>query len=137
MTVSQKQFEALAGFRSALRRFLAFSEEATGAAGVTGQQYQALVAIKARPRGTMRLGALADDLLLKKHGAVQLVDRMEVAGLVERRAAKTDARVVNVVLTPKGERMVQALAALHLEQLARRKKQFAEILRQMKRVSTA
>jgi DNA-binding MarR family transcriptional regulator len=62
---------------------------------------------------------------------------MEAAGLVERRTAKNDARVVNVVLTQKGERLVQSLAALHLEQLARRKKQFAEILRQMKRASTA
>lgn len=135
MAVSQKQIEALAGFRSALRRFLAFSEEATGAAGVTAQQYQALIAIKARPRGTMRLGALADELLLKKHGAVQLVDRMEAAGLVERRVAKADARAVNLVLTQRGERMAQSLAALHLEQLARRKKQLAEILRQLKRMS--
>ena len=137
MAVSQKQIEALAAFRSALRRFLAFSEEATGAAGVTAQQYQALVAIKARPRGTMRLGALADEMILKKHGAVQLVDRMEAARLVERRTAKTDARVVNIVLTEKGERLVQSLAALHLEQLSRRKKQLADILRQMKRVSSA
>ena len=137
MAVSQKQIEALAAFRSALRRFLAFSEEATGAAGVTAQQYQALVAIKARPRGTMRLGALADEMILKKHGAVQLVDRMEAARLVERRTAKTDARVVNIVLTEKGERLVQSLAALHLEQLSRRKKQLADILRQMKRASSA
>ena len=137
MAVSQKQIEALAAFRNALRRFLAFSEEATGAAGVTAQQYQALVAIKARPRGTMRLGALADEMLLKKHGAVQLVDRMEAARLVERRTAKTDARVVNIVLTEKGERLVQSLAALHLEQLSRRRKQLADILRQMKRVSSA
>ena len=137
MTVSQRQIEALAAFRHALRRFLAFSEEATGAAGITAQQYQALIAIKARPRGAMRLGELADEMLLKKHGAVQLVDRMEAAKLVERRAAKTDARVVNVLLTERGERIVQTLAALHLDQLARRKKQFADILRQMKRVSTS
>ena len=137
MPISQRQIQALAGFRHALRRFLAFSEEAAGAAGITAQQYQALVAIKARPRGTMRLGQLADEMLLKKHGAVQLVDRMETARLVERRAGKTDARVVNVVLTEKGERMVQNLAALHLEQLARRKRQLADILRQMKRVSAA
>jgi DNA-binding MarR family transcriptional regulator len=137
MSASQRQIEALAAFRHALRRFLAFSEEATGAAGITAQQYQALIAIKARPRGAMRLGQLADEMLLKKHGAVQLVDRMEAAKLVERRAAKADARVVNVLLTEKGERIVQTLAALHLDQLARRKKQFADILRQMKRVSTA
>jgi len=137
MSISQRQIEALAAFRHALRRFLAFSEEATGAAGITAQQYQALIAIKARPRGAMRLGELADEMLLKKHGAVQLVDRMEAAKLVERRAAKTDARVVNVLLTEKGERIVQTLAALHLDQLARRKKQFADILRQMKHVSTA
>ena len=137
MAVSPRQFEALAGFRNALRRFLAFSEEATKEAGVTSQQYQALLAIIAHPRGTIRLGALADEMLLKKHGAVQLVDRMEAAGLLERRVSRTDARAVNLVLTQKGERIVQSLAALHLEQLARREKQLAEILRQMKRMSAA
>ena len=84
----------------------------------------------------MRLGELADELLLKKHGAVQLVDRMETAKLVERRASRADARAVHLVLTEKGERLLMTLAALHLEQLARRKKQFADILRQLKQVPT-
>jgi len=135
MAVSQRQIEALAGFRSALRRFLAFSEEAASDAGLTPQQYQALLAIKSHPRGTLRLGDLADDLLLKKHGAVQLVDRMTAARLVERRPSKTDARAVHVVLTEKGDRLLMSLASSHLTQLARRKKQFADILRQLKQVS--
>ena len=42
-TVDPSVYEGLAAFRLALRRFLAFSEAATGAAGVTAQQYQALL----------------------------------------------------------------------------------------------
>ena len=38
-------YAGLAGFRFALRRFLAFSEAVTSAAGVTSSQYQAMLVI--------------------------------------------------------------------------------------------
>ena len=48
----KSQYETLAAFRYALRRFIRFSEEAAQAAGVTAQQYQALLAIKGFPGNT-------------------------------------------------------------------------------------
>ena len=83
---STKQIQALAGFRNALRRFLAFSEEATAAAGVTTQQYQAMLAIKAAPTSAMAIADLAAELLLKPNSAVQLVDGplVPALGLVQR-----------------------------------------------------
>ena len=50
-TIDPKVYDGLAAFRLALRRFLAFSEAATSAAGVTAKQYQALLVIKTHPTG--------------------------------------------------------------------------------------
>ena len=48
-------YDGLAAFRLALRRFMAFSEAATAAAGVTAQQYQALLVIKTHPTGAVMI----------------------------------------------------------------------------------
>jgi DNA-binding MarR family transcriptional regulator len=136
MQISQSQIEALAGFRMALRRFLAFSEEATRAAGLTAQQYQAMLAIKAWPGGKMPIRNLADAMLLKSNSAVQLVDRLAAARLVERKKSDSDRRSVNVELTGTGEAVLMKLAAMHLEQLEKRKKQLADILRQLRGMSS-
>ena len=132
MRIEQKQIEALAGFRNTLRRFLAFSEDATRAQGVTPQQYQAMLAIKAQPRGTMAQGELKAELLLKANSTVQLIDRLARMGLVRRQRSEDDQRLVQITLTEAGNAVVLRLAALHLEQLSKRKKQLADILRQLK-----
>jgi len=130
--LDQEKIRALADFRAALRRFLAFSEEAAVGAGVTSLQYQALLAIKAAGKDAIALGDLARELLLRSNAAVQMVDRLEAIGLVARVPSTTDRRSVNVALTEKGEALVTKLVMLHLEQLAKRKKQFADLLRQLK-----
>jgi len=132
MQIDQKQIKALAGFRSALRRFLVFSEEVTHREGMTPQQYQAILVIKARPHGAISIGELGEELLLKANAAAQLVDRLTKLGLVRRERSQSSARVVLVQLTEPGERVLLRLAALHLEQLSKRKKQWADIVRQLK-----
>jgi DNA-binding MarR family transcriptional regulator len=47
--LGKAQYETLAAFRYALRKFLHFSETAAQAAGLTPQQHQALLAIKGFP----------------------------------------------------------------------------------------
>jgi len=137
MEINAKQIQALAGFRSALRRFLAFSEVASAAAGVTTQQYQALLAIKAGPSGAPAIKELAEELLLKPNSAVQLIDRLAAQGLVQRQPSVASRRSVRVSLTDKGNSVLLHLAALHIAQLNRRKKQLSEILRQLKRIDRA
>jgi DNA-binding MarR family transcriptional regulator len=132
MRIDQEQIQALAGFRNALRRFLAFSEEATRSEGVTPQQYQALLAIRAQPRGAIVVGDLSAELLLKANSTVQLVDRLSRMGLVRRHRSDADRRLVHVTLTDEGNTLLLRLAELHLEQLSKRKKQLADILRQVK-----
>lgn len=132
MRIDQEQIQALAGFRNALRRFLAFSEEATRSEGVTPQQYQALLAIRAQPRCAIAVGDLSAELLLKANSTVQLVDRLSRMGLVRRHRSDADRRLVHVTLTDEGNTLLLRLAELHLEQLSKRKKQLADILRQVK-----
>jgi len=134
MRIDQKQIQALAGFRNALRRFLAFSDEATRSEGLTAQQYQALLAIKATPNCLLSVGELGAELLLKPNAAVQLVDRLSTMGLVQRQRSESSRRVVNVTLTDSGDALLLRLAALHIEQLSKRRKQLADVVRQLKRV---
>ena len=125
-------YEGLAGFRFALRRFLAFSEAVTSAAGVTSQQYQALLVIKIGSGGATMIKDLADQMLLKHHGAVQLIDRLVRAGLAERRHSPTDGRSVLVAMTAKGEKLLEQLASAHIKELLKQEPLLAESLSQLR-----
>ena len=111
-------FEQLLEFRDGLRRFLRWSEESAKAAGVTPSQHQLLLAIRGH-RGPSSVSDIAAHLLLRHHSAVELVDRAEAAGLVEREGDEEDHLVVRVRLTSDGERRLQSLGAAHLEELSR------------------
>jgi DNA-binding MarR family transcriptional regulator len=115
----QRLYEGLADFRLVMRRFLASSEAIARSAGVTTQQYQAMLVIKARSSKGIILKELAAEMLLAPNGAVQLIDRMERLGLVRRRPSPTDGRSVIVSLTSQGSRALRRLAANHLTELMR------------------
>lgn len=137
MTLDPEQYMSLAGFRLALRRFMAGAEAISRAAGVTQQQYQAMLAIKTWPSQTMTMGDLADQLLLTHHAAVQLVNRMVAAGVAVRVPSSTDRRAVHLKLTPAGETLVEQLAALHLGEVLRQQPQLTAALAQLRRIATA
>jgi DNA-binding MarR family transcriptional regulator len=124
--MSKADFETLAGFRYRLRLFLRFSEEATRKSGVTPLQYQLMLQIKGFPgREWATVAELAERLQAKHHGVVALVSRCEAAGLVQRHASRTDARRVEVALTPEGEQCLERLARLHRDELRSVKSGFA------------
>jgi DNA-binding MarR family transcriptional regulator len=116
--LSQQDFERLLEFRVTLRRFQRWSEDQAQSAGLTHVQHQLLVAIKGHS-GTKppTIGDLAGYLLLRPHSTVELVDRAENAGLVERIPDRSDGRVVRVGLTETGDRVLEQLTAAHLGQL--------------------
>ncbi len=114
------EYETLAAFRYALRQFLRFSEEAAQAAGLTPQQHQALLAIKGFPGGgRVTVGDLAERLQIRPHSAVGLANRLVALGWVTRHSVPADRRRVHLGLTPRGERVLERLAAAHKEQLRR------------------
>ena len=116
--MTKTDFEALAGFRYQLRRFLRFSEEATHRAGVTPLQYLLLLQIGGFPdREWATIAELAERLQSKHHGVVSLVSRCESAGWVRRVAGRDDGRRVEVHLTKSGRQRLDLLAGLHRDEL--------------------
>ncbi|HEY7358437.1 MAG TPA: MarR family winged helix-turn-helix transcriptional regulator [Ktedonobacterales bacterium] len=116
--LTKVEYEALAAFRYALRRFLRFSEQTARASGVTPQQHQVLLAIKGFPgRESVTISELAERLQMRQHSMVGLIDRIEAQGLVRREAGTTDRRHVYVCLTPAGEALLHKLALIHRQEL--------------------
>lgn len=106
--------EAMSIFRYELRKFLRVSEEISNAAGITTLQYQLLLHVRGFPgRQWATVGELAERLQAAPNGTAALVSRCEEAGLVTRKADKTDRRQVQVHLTAKGARCLLKLAAEH------------------------
>ncbi len=117
--VSEREYEMLASFRHALRRFLSFSEEAARDVGLTPQQHQALLAIKGYRGGELRIGDLAEALQIKHHSAVGLVDRLVDQGLAARLQAAGDRRQVIVALTSHALDLLAELTSAHRRELRR------------------
>jgi DNA-binding MarR family transcriptional regulator len=63
------------------------------------------------------IGDLAGYLMLRHHSTVELVDRAEAAGVVERWGDDDDGRVTRVRLTAEGEARLTSLAQAHLDEL--------------------
>jgi DNA-binding MarR family transcriptional regulator len=128
-------YEGLAGFRKAMRRFLAFSEIKLKTAGITSQQYQAMLVIRVHSGQIILIGDLAREMLLRPNGAVQLTDRLVDAGLAERRQSSTDRRNVLVALTAKGTHLLKTLAADHLQGMLQQERLLFESLKRLRHLS--
>jgi DNA-binding MarR family transcriptional regulator len=71
--------------------------------GISPQQSMAISTLK--PGEPLPMGALAEALHCDNSNITGIVDRLEAAGLAERRPDERDRRVKAVVLTKDGERM--------------------------------
>lgn len=119
MALEQSDFEHLLELRTGLRRFLRWSEQQAEAAGLTPAKHQLLLAIKGHPDPAgPTISEIADYLALRHHSAVGLVDRAAKGGLVERAPDANTRTAVRVTLTPAGEAKLDALAEVHLQELA-------------------
>lgn len=129
--VTKANYEALAEFRYALRKFLTFSEDAASQAGLTPQQHQALLSIKGAPRADwLSINQIAERLLVRHHTAVELVDRLVSLGLVIRKADSTDGRRIQVHITKDGEERLRALSVNHIEELKNIRPTLRKLLKQ-------
>ncbi|MEO5693262.1 MAG: MarR family winged helix-turn-helix transcriptional regulator [Usitatibacter sp.] len=103
-------YARLAAFRYALRSFLHFSEAAASRAGLTGQQYQAMLYVRSRGEAPVSINDLATELLIRHNSAVGLTDRLVTQGLMVRERAVEDRRRVRLALTARGELLVGQVA---------------------------
>src|SRR5918995_3099161 len=89
-------------------------EELRAEHDVSFAEYDALLTIAQAPGRRIRMGLLADEVLLSKSGVTRLVDRLVNDGLVERSTCSTDARGAEAVLTERGLVRLRAASRTHL-----------------------
>jgi DNA-binding MarR family transcriptional regulator len=73
-----------------------------------------LLRLGTAPDGAMRMSVLADSVLLSRSGLTRLVDRLERAGLVERRECEDDARGLLAIITEEGRELWTKARGTHL-----------------------
>ncbi|MFE1382417.1 MarR family winged helix-turn-helix transcriptional regulator [Streptomyces sp. NPDC058740] len=81
---------------------------AAASENLTASQGRALTALR---RGPAAMRALAETMTCDASNMTGIIDRLEKRGLVRREAGASDRRVKNVILTPEGERVADAIRA--------------------------
>ena len=123
-------YEALANFRYAMRKFLSFSKRTLAAkADLTPEQYEALLALKAFSGSAgLTIGELGERLQVRHHTAVSLVNKLEAGGLVVRERGVEDRRHVYVRLTGTGSRVLGQVALVHRQEMRLRSPEMIDAL---------
>lgn len=114
LPLSDDDYERLAHFRHTVRQFSRQTELEGRRLGLTPQQYQLMVAIKGFPgRDWANISELAERLQIRHNAVIGLVNRAEARELVTRKQddARLDRRVVQIHLTPTGERALLVMAS--------------------------
>ena len=114
-----EDYRTLAAVRAELRGFAHFTEKVVQAAGLTPQQHQVLVALRAADGNELTVGQLAEAMLLKPHSISGLADRLEALGLVRRVQGEADRRTVSLKLTDKAMKLMSSLSRTHRDELRR------------------
>jgi DNA-binding MarR family transcriptional regulator len=134
MVLQPEDYDALAAFRYAMRKFLRFSKEALSNAKLTPEQYEALLAIKTRGGSNgIIVSELSERLQVKHHTAVSLIDKLVSRNLVSRARATEDRRHVNVKLTRFGTSTIAKLAAIHRCEMRNRSPEMIKALRRLEK----
>ena len=79
--------------------------------------YEVLDAVAAADDDRMKMGDLAEALVISRGGLTKLVDRLVKAGLVERAFCATDRRVSYAVLSPSGREVFEEMRPVVVAEL--------------------
>lgn len=102
------RFQAWYGnLQATMRSLQRIDRDVEAATGLPMASIELLVNISFEESGRIRMGELADNLLLSRGGATRLVARLEEAGLVEREIPPDDRRATYAVITPKGMELLE------------------------------
>lgn len=102
------RFQAWYGnLQATMRSLQRIDRELEAATGLPLASVEMLVNIAYENDGRLRMGELADTLLLSRGGATRLVARLEETGLVERVIPPDDRRATYAVITPKGLELLE------------------------------
>jgi DNA-binding MarR family transcriptional regulator len=135
--LTDHDYARLLEFRTAIRKFLDYSKTQAAGLGLTPAQHQLLLAIRGHPRrGGPTINDVAECLLIKHHSAVELVDRAENIGLVQRRADRGDQRVVRLTLTRTGATKLERISAANLAEIDRLGPEFRDVWKAIEHLNT-
>jgi DNA-binding MarR family transcriptional regulator len=129
--LEDEDYRTLAAVRAAIRSFSHFTEKVVHAAGLTAQQHQVLVALRAAENGELSIGQLAESLLLQPHSVSGMADRLQALGLVERVRRADDRRIVVLRLTVKARQLMSKLSRTHRDELRRIRPLLISLLSQL------
>jgi len=116
--LSLEHYRDLAELRRQIRRFIHFSETAARESQIEPQQHQLLLAVQGLPEDVKpTIRELASRLYIQHHSAVELINRLEALGFVERAAGPDDRREVWILLTRAGRLKLHQLALAHRNEL--------------------
>lgn len=79
--------------------------------------YEVLSAVAEAPEQRMRMGDLAEALVITRGGLTKLVDRLVKAGLLERTFCETDRRVSYATLCPAGRDLLAEMRPVIVREL--------------------
>ena len=81
--------------------------------------YEVLATVAESPEGRMKMGDLAEALVITRGGLTKLVDRLVNAGLMERTFCDTDRRVSYATLLPAGADLLAEMRPIVVAELKR------------------
>jgi len=108
-------FGRLAEAYSRLEQWLGSAMESE--AGLPHVWFEVLIRLARSEGEQLTMSSLADQIALTTSGVTRLVDRMQVAGYVERRPCPTDRRVSYAGITATGRDMLDRAAVVHARNL--------------------
>ncbi len=79
--------------------------------------FDVLLQLRRSPDGRLKMNEIADAIVHSSGGTTRLVDRIEVAGLVERQNCPSDRRAIHVAITEAGNVKLDEALTVHLEYL--------------------
>jgi DNA-binding MarR family transcriptional regulator len=113
--LSERELAAWGGFLVTHRQVIAqLDAELEREHGLPLVSYEVLLYLADAPDHSLRMGELADRLLLSRSGLTRLVDRLAAQGLVERHSCDSDRRGTYARLTDAGLERFREARPTHL-----------------------
>lgn len=116
-TDEQRSWRAF--LRGTQKLFEHLESELRAAHGLSGDDYEVLVALSEGPAEGIRMSILAENALMSRSRLTYTVDRMERDGLLERVSCPEDGRGLRAALTRKGQKLLETAAVTHVEGVRR------------------
>jgi DNA-binding MarR family transcriptional regulator len=133
--LTDEDYNALADFRYALRKFLRWSRAILVVRGhLTTEQYEALLVLRSSSnQENLTVGKLSERLQVEHHTTVSLINKLVKRNLVVKKTRISDRRVVHLNLTQTGHRLIDELAKIHRGEIRARSPELIDALSRLRK----